>query len=121
MTNTMKFLGIGIAVAAAVVASDVRRVDAECATCTVQQECEPGENGAHCIIFYEDGRQWCNWQGFCEPQQTMLTPDLLTPSGSFFAVEGVEDVDRGISVATCPDFVVDHLVAPDDHLSTISI
>lgn len=83
---------------------------AGCATCTSGQTCEPGESGDHCVIFYDDeGEQWCNWRGKCEINPTMLTPDQLSPAGTYLAVDAVEDSERQVTVTGCSNLIVDHL------------
>jgi hypothetical protein len=66
---------IGLAVGTALLVGSPTSSSAQCATCTVQQECEQGDDGDHCDIHFHDGEQWCQWHGACEPEITMI-PDL---------------------------------------------
>ena len=77
--------------------------EAGCATCTSSQECQPGSNGAYCVIFYDRGQQWCNWRDACNVEE--ITSLDLTPAGTL-ASNARTVVQDGRAVLPCNGFVV---------------
>lgn len=53
---------------------------AQCVTCTVAQDCDPGDDGAECRIHYHEGDRWCQWEGACEPQIAMIPAQIGIPA-----------------------------------------
>lgn len=99
----LRHLLYGAAVfAAAVVAS--APATASCVTCTSTQRCVIGSDGAYCGIWIVDGSTWCNFYDACTVG--LLSPEDLSPSGTFLALASVERDGR--RVVPCNGFVVAH-------------
>jgi hypothetical protein len=56
-----------------------------------------------------EGEHWCQWDAGC--RASMVTPQEISPAGTFVGGAPVRLAGRGLDVVPCNGFIVAHLSA----------
>jgi hypothetical protein len=89
-----------------------------CVHCRTAHSCAVGGDGVQCILFAVDGEIWCNWDTGC---QESMTPQDVSPAGTFIGESTVRLAGPGLDVVPCNGFIVSHVAAPGPRAQELSI
>ena len=89
-----------------------------CVHCIVDQSCVLGGDGVQCSVTVVDGDNWCQWDAGC---RASMTPQDVSPAGTFVGGSTVRLAGRGLDVVPCNGFIVSHVSAPGPRSQELSI